>query len=258
MSAMSARRRRLRDAGLGVLGTSIIVLTWWVVWAAEMVSPRSLPPPHDVAYRIGTLLGDSHFWLQLRDTMWTWVLSLLIVSTVMIPVGLVVGQAAGLAKPTQVAVNGLRSVPATALLPLAILTFQLGWKMKLALTLYAIAWPVLINTIYGSQRTEPLRLDVARTLQWSRIRTFRSVVLPSALPMIATGIRIAAGTSLVVVLSAELLGASHGVGVMIRVYQQAERPDFVYAGIVLVGLLGVVLLSALVSLERFLLRWSHE
>lgn len=256
---MTARpgRRRLHDAGLGVLGTALLVAMWWVIWAAGWVSPKSLPPPHDVARRIGTLLGDSAFWLQMRDTMWTWALSLVIVTAIMVPVGLVIGQVAAIAKPTQVAVNGLRSVPATALLPLAILTFQLGWEMKLALTLYAIAWPVLINTMYGSQRTEPLRLDVARTLRWSRVRTFRSVVFPSALPMIATGIRIAAGTSLVVVLSAELLGASHGVGVMIRIYQQAERPDFVYAGIVLVGLLGMALFSVLVAVENHLVRWSR-
>ncbi len=245
------------DAGLGLLGTALIVAGWWIVWAAGWVSERSLPAPHEVLARIVDLVADGEFWFQLRDTMWTWILSLIIVTAVAVPVGLLIGQIPALAKPTQVAVNGLRSVPSTALLAVAIITFGLGYEMKLALTLYAIAWPVLINTIYGSQQTEPLRLDVARTLAWGRTRTFAQIVLPSALPMIATGVRIASGTSLVVILSAELLGASEGVGVLIRIYQQAERPDFVYAGIVLVGGLGMVLYTALVVVEGRILRWNR-
>jgi ABC-type nitrate/sulfonate/bicarbonate transport system permease component len=196
---------------LGVIGTCLIIAAWATISALEVVAPTSMPSPLAVARRMIDLLSDRQYWVAVQDTMWTWVLSLLLVSAVAIPLGLVIGQIDALSRPVNVAVSAFRSIPATALLPVAILTFKLGWEMKLALTFYAVIWPVLINAIYGSQSTDKLRLDVARSLRWSPWRRFSRVVLPSAAPLIATGIRIASGTALVVILSAELLGASKGV-----------------------------------------------
>lgn len=247
----------MRTVALGALGTALLIGLWALVSAAGVVASSSMPGPVAVARRTVDLLGDGEYWRAMQDTMWTWVLSLVLVSAVAVPLGLVIGQVPALFRPVNVAVSALRSVPGTALLPVAILTFRLGYQMKLALTFYAVLWPVLVNAIYGSQSTEPLRLDVARSLRWSRWRRFTRVVLPSAAPQIATGIRIASGTSLVVILSAELLGASHGIGVVIRVYQQSERTDFVYAGILLVGVLGMLLYTVISAVESRLLRWSR-
>jgi NitT/TauT family transport system permease protein len=240
---------------LGLVGTGILIGTWAVISGGGVVASSSLPGPVAVARRVVDLLTDGDYWTAMQDTMWTWVLSLLLVGATAVPLGLVIGQVRPLFRPVNTAVSAFRSIPATALLPVAILTFKLGYEMKLALTYYAIFWPVLINSIYGSINTDPLRLDVARSLRWSRWRRFTRVVLPSAAPMVATGIRIASGTALVVVLSAELLGATKGIGVTIRVYQQSERTDFVYAGIALVGVLGTLLYTSLVHVEKRMLRW---
>ncbi len=155
-------------------------------------------------------------------------------------VGLLTSSTPALAKPSAVAVNAFRSVPATALIPIAILLFGLGLEMKVSVAIYAIFWPILINTVYGVAGTEPMRLQAARSMQWGWWRRQVFVVLPSALPSITTGIRIASGTALVVVLSAELLGARSGVGTVMLRYQNALQADFVYAGTLFIGAHGSV------------------
>lgn len=249
--------RTTHDVVLGAIGTASLIGAWGLIAGSGLVASSSMPGPVRVAHRTFDLLSDGDYWSAMQDTMWTWILSLIVVTLVAVPLGLVLGQVRALFRPVNVAVSAFRSIPATSLLPVAILSFKLGYEMKLALTLYAVFWPVLINAMYGSMSTDRLRLDTARSLRWSRWQRFTRVVLPSAAPMTATGIRIASGTALVVILSAELLGASKGIGVVIRVYQQSERTDFVYAGILLVGVLGTLLYTALVWIERRTLRWVH-
>ncbi|MFI5426311.1 ABC transporter permease [Aeromicrobium sp. UC242_57] len=95
--------------------------------------------------------------------------------------------------------------------------------MKISVAVYAIFWPILINTIYGVAMTEPMRLDAARSMHWRWWRRQVFVTLPSATPSILTGIRISVGIALVVIISTELLGARYGVGTILVQYT-AGRP----------------------------------
>lgn len=233
-----------------------IVLTWAGLAAFGVVPEQTLPPPWPVALSIVSLIADPDFQKQLLDTLVTWSAALAAVGIVGVPIGLLVGYFAFLRQPSELVIHGLRSVPVTALLPVAILLFGLGFEMKFAMVVYAIVWPVLLNTAYGVRSVDPTAMNVARSLRWSTLGSLVRVVLPSAAPSITTGFRIAGGIGLVVVLSAELLGASSGVGTVLVRYQQSDRPDFVYAGIVLVGTLGIVLQYGMARLERRLIPWS--
>lgn len=152
----------------------------------------------------------------------------------------------------------LRPIPSVALLPVAILLYGLGLEMKVLLAAYAGVWPILVNTMYGVAETDRLMLDTARSFRWSRLRILRRVTLRAASPSIATGLRVAAAVSLIVVLTSEILAANSGLGELIRGYQQAGRREFVYAGIAATGILGLLLNTGLSATERRLLRWSPE
>ena len=191
----------------------------------------------------------------LGDTLLTWLIALALGSAAGIVIGLVTSAIPFLRRPSMVVVNVARAVPATALLPIAILMFGLATEMKVAIAFWAILWPIIINTSYGVLGTEPLRLDAARSMRWPWWRRQVYVTLPSALPSILTGVRVATGTALVVVIAAELLGARSGVGTFLRLYQQALRPDIVYAAVIVVGLLGALLYTVLVRLERRAVGW---
>lgn len=127
--------------------------------------------------------------------------------------------------------------------------------MKISVAIYAIFWPILINTIYGAATTEPMRLDAARSMHWRWWRRQVFVTLPSAIPSILTGIRISVGIALVVIISTELLGARYGVGTVLVQYTQADRPDVVYAGVLALGVVGAGAFSLMMQAEHRLVRW---
>jgi NitT/TauT family transport system permease protein len=254
--ALSAALRS--PALLGPLGVAGVIAVWQLASALALVSAESLPAPWTVALRIKDLAVSTDFQLQLLDTVWTWLLSMAITTVIAVPLGVLLGTVAALYRPTVTVVHALRSVPATVFIPASVLLFGLGLSMKLALTVFAIFGPVLLNAVYGVHNTEPQLLTVARSMRWSRLQTLRRVVLPSALPSIVTGIRVASGIALIVIVSVELLGASYGIGTVIVKYQAIPRPDFVYAGIILTGVLGWLLYTALAAVERRSLPWTRR
>lgn len=258
-AAPGALSRALRSPlALGTLGIALVVAVWQLAGTLGLVAEDSLPAPGTVALRIGDLVVSSDFQLQLLDTVYTWLLSMGLTIVVAVPLGIVLGTVSALYRPTVTVVHALRSVPATVFIPASVLLFGLGLTMKLALTVFAIFGPVLLNAVYGVHNTEPQLLTVARSMRWSRLQTLRRVVLPSALPSIVTGIRVASGIALIVIVSVELLGASYGIGTVIVKYQAIPRPDFVYAGVILAGILGWFLYTALAAVERRSLPWTRR
>lgn len=242
---------------LGALGIATLLIGWTAIVALGVVSEDSLPYPTAVFGKLPSLFTDSEFLSSLTNTMWGWLLALVLSSIAAIMVGLVISTIPWLTAPATLAVNIFRSIPSTALIPVAILIFGLGLEMKVSVAMYATFWIVLINTMYGVASTEPMRRDAARSMQWSWLRTHAYVTLPSALPSIVTGIRIASGITLVVILSAELLGAKSGIGTLMVQYQQALQIDVVYAMLVVVGVIGMALYTVLVRIEKTSMKWVH-
>lgn len=248
--------RVLRSPLLGLSGIASVVLIWHVAVTNGYVSQLSVPLPADVGRRVIDLLGDGDFISEAGNSLWTWLISMVLVFVVAVPLGILFGWFRAMYRPASTVIHAGRSVPSTALIPVAILFFGLGTQMKVALVAYAIFWPMLLNAMYGAHGVDPQMVRVGRSLRWSRTKILFRIVLPSAAPSVATGARVAGAIALIVVLAAELLGASNGVGSVIVTYGRNEQPDFVYAGIVLVGAIGVVLNYALNFLERAALPWA--
>ena len=129
--------------------------------------------------------------------------------------------------------------------------------MKVALIVYASSWPILFNAITGVRQVDPVTTETARVFGFGRLGVLRHAVLPSALPFIATGIRVAAAIALILAISAELIaGGSSGIGTWMLVQSQSgARREDVYAGIVVAGILGLAINAAGVSIERRLFFW---
>ncbi|MER7167966.1 ABC transporter permease subunit [Micromonospora sp. NPDC000207] len=248
--------RRTRSAALGILGVITVLLAWQLIRATDTLPENSLPGPLPVLGNLPDLIASAEFRAGLVDTIRTWAIALGLATLVGVVIGALSKAVPGLASPTAVAVDAFRSVPSTALIPIAILLWGLGTEMKVAVAIYAIVWPILINTIYGLSGIEPTRIDAARSMRFSWLRTQMYVALPTALPSIFTGIRIASGAALVVVISTELLGALSGVGTVLVAYQRAGHADYVIAGTLLVGVVGVFVYGAITWLENRIVRWK--
>lgn len=239
----------------GAAGLGLAVAIWWFVTAVELVPKSGLPGPGPVAGALGDLVRDPEFRTAYRDTITTWAKALVLSSAVAVGIGLAVGWVPTLARAFSLPMHIGRSVPATTLIPIAIVLFGLGPEMKLSVVAYSMSWIVLMNTIYGVRTVDRVTVLSARAMRFSRLDIIRKVLIPSALPSVMTGIRVAAGVGFVVTLSAELLGATSGVGTVMLLYQNAERPEFVYAGVLIVSFTGMFLNYGIQWIEHLLVPW---
>ena len=148
-----------------------------------------------------------------------------------------------------------RNTAALALLPVFVLILGIGEESKIALVIYACTFPILLNTISGVRTVDPLLIKSAASLGFSSIRLFQKVVLPAAVPTIFTGIRMAAASSILVLIAAEMVGAKAGLGYLITASQLNFQIPNMYAGIVAISLLGLTINAILVLIERRLSRW---
>jgi NitT/TauT family transport system permease protein len=148
-----------------------------------------------------------------------------------------------------------RNTAALALLPVFVLILGIGETSKIAIVTFACFFPVLLNTISGVRSVDPLLLKSARVLGLSPSATFRKVVLPAALPTLFTGVRIAGAAAILVLIAAEMIGATAGLGYLINYSQFNFLVPQMYAGILTTSLLGLAVNWGLVALERRLSSW---
>jgi NitT/TauT family transport system permease protein len=185
---------------------------------------------------------------------------LVIAVAIAVPLGLVLGSLRRSYLAAAAAIDFLRPIPSVALIPLAILLFGRGLDMKVALIVYAASWPILFNAIYGVRQVDPVAIETARAFGFGRVAVLWRTILPSTLPFISTGIRVAAAIALILAISAELIaGGASGIGTWMLVEAQAgSGREIVYAGIVVAGLLGWAINAGLVMIERRLFSWHSR
>jgi len=242
---------------LGLAGIISLFVAWQLAMLLGIISPARLPSPSDVLLTMGRLLTSPLFLADVADTLTAWAVTMGLGSLIAIPTGVLVGYIAALYRPASAVIHAARSVTAAALLPVAILLFGLGTPMKVTLAVWAITWPLLLNSMYGTHAVDGRWITTGRSLHWGRWKILARIILPAAAPSIATGLRLAASIALIVILTAEILGARSGVGTVIDKAQIDEQPAIVYAGIIVIGLLGMVITFAMSAFERRLMPWPH-
>lgn len=240
----------------GAVGFGLLLAAWQFAASQQLVREEYFPPPSKVLPAAAGLLTNVAFVHAIVNTLEEVVLGLLITCTLAIPLGLYMGRSPHLRSATHLLVEMLRPLPAVALAPLSILLFGLGLRSIVALVVWTSVWPILLNTIYGAQATDPQAIETARTFRLSRHRILAFVVLPSAAPLIATGLRIAVAIALAVAIAGEMVaGGGEGLGSWILMEGSAASLLFVYAAAIVAGVLGVLINSGLEASEGRLFRW---
>jgi ABC-type nitrate/sulfonate/bicarbonate transport system permease component len=151
-----------------------------------------------------------------------------------------------------------RALPAPALLPVFLVLFKIGTPVQLATIVFGVVWPVLLNTVQGAQSVEETMVDTARAFGIPPVRRLFVVVLPATLPKIFSGMRIALGLALVLMVISELVGATNGIGYQFQLAGQSFDLPAVWAWIALVGILGNLLNWFFLVVERRALAWHRE
>jgi NitT/TauT family transport system permease protein len=254
----SSAATRLRAVGRAAVGIAGFFGLCEAFTRLELVNPRFLPPASTVLARFLGLFGNTDFLHNVGATLQAWAVGMGFAVALAVPVGIVLGSSNVAYRLSRTVIEFLRPVPAIAIIPLLILLFGQGLRMKAWLIAYAAIWPILFNAIYAVHDVDPVAKDTARAFGCSRFAILRRVALPSAAPFIATGVRISAGIGLLVGISAELIaGGDEGIGAWILVKSFAPgNADIVFAGAVFAAMLGYLLNLVLEGSERWLFGWS--
>jgi ABC-type nitrate/sulfonate/bicarbonate transport system permease component len=148
-------------------------------------------------------------------------------------------------------------IPKIALLPLLILWLGIGEASKVAVVALGVFFPMAINTYAGVRQADPLLIRAAVSFGAGRWSVIRKVILPSALPMVFAGLKLGAGTALLLLVAAEQIAADAGIGFLILQSGNLMETTQLMVGIVVLSLLGVASYWALGALERVVIRWRH-
>lgn len=254
MSTASRRQWAERLAGAATLLVLLGLLE--VAVRSGSVNAAIVPPPSVIASKLGTILGGGAFLDPLLQTLRLLAIAYGIGCLLGVGVGLLMGRFAWVHDLLEPLVEVLRPLPKPALLPPLILFLGLGDAMKLTVIALGVFFPVLINTVQGVRGTEPVQLDAARTFGHGRSAQLFKVILPSALPLVFAGMRVSLGLGLVLVVIAEMLAGTGGVGFLIIDMQRSFRIADMYAWIVILAVVGFCLNLVFLRLERRAIHWS--
>lgn len=253
-------RPRQRLTGARLLGARIVaalVATLLLEAAVRFgaVPATAVAAPTDAIASLVGLLGTGPFWQAVAATVRTWGLGLVIAMIVAVPAGLLVGVNPVLDRLVRFSVDFMRTIPPVALIPLALLLFGASDMMALVLIVFGSVWPLFLQSVYGAAQVDAVARDVARSYRIRRRLVVLDVLVPSAAPFIATGIRIAATMSLLLAIGTEFIGGAPGIGLAISLAQQGGDIPQMYAYILIGAVFGVLLNLLFLQIERRLLAW---
>ncbi|MFI7670190.1 ABC transporter permease [Nocardia sp. NPDC049526] len=236
----------------------LLVAVWEAAPRLGLVDEVFLPPFSTVAQAFIDLVQSGEMWEHVSTSLTRSAIGFSLALAVAIPVGVAIAWYRPVAEFLNPILELFRNTAALALLPVFILILGIGETSKIALVVYASFFPILLNTITGVRTVDPLLIKSAVSLGFSPIRLFQKVILPAAVPSIFTGVRMAAASSILVLIAAEMVGARAGLGYLITAAQQNFQIPNMYAGIIAISLLGLSFNGLLVALERRLSRWRAE
>ncbi|WP_206340196.1 ABC transporter permease [Blastococcus litoris] len=247
---------RLRRIGLGLAGVVGVVVLLELVVRTGLLPQAWFPPPSEIFPAFVRLVADGELFGPVGQTLQGWVLGILAAAVVALPLGIAIGSVELAHRLTRFLLEFLRPIPPVALIPAAVLIFGSNLDMKVFLIAFGTFWPILLQTVYGIHDTDPTLRDTARSYGLPRHARLLRIVLPSALPYIATGLRIASAIGLILAITAEIVVGTPGIGVRITDAQSAgNAQDVMYAWILAAGLLGWLLNGGLQAVERRVLHW---
>ena len=175
-----------------------------------------------------------------------------------IPTGLVIGLRREIYQTTKTIIEPLRFIPPIAWVPLVIILIT-GYLRYVLIIWLGAFFPILINTIVGINRTNPTLVNVAKVLGADKKSTILKVMIPSALPEIVAGMRIGLGVAWMCIMAAEMIGGEMlGLGRLILKYAELLRVDVIIAGMLTIGIIGLLMNEVFIRVENYVLRWRVE
>jgi ABC-type nitrate/sulfonate/bicarbonate transport system permease component len=249
---------KLQERLLYLISPIGLLLVWELLIRAGFGDRRFIPPPSDIAVRFWQLTLNGELAMHTAATLWRVLAGFVIGAVPAVAIGLLMA----MFRPVRIffdpLVAALMPIPKVALMPLLLLAFGFGDASKIALVATAVFFPVVVNTYAGAANIERIYWDVAKNYGASTYVMFTRVVFFGALPLIFAGLRIALAVSFVVLVAAEFVASKTGIGYLIWNSWELLEVDYMFVGIIVIGILGLITAVLFQEIERKLIPWKAE
>ena len=245
-----------------ILGTTA-VLVFLSIWeltggVLQLINPMFMSAPSLIWKAAVQLVTSGEIYNDLYvsgvEFAWGYFLSVIFA----IPFGIMVGWYKRMSYIFDPFINAMNATPRVALLPLVIIWLGIGILSKVGIIFLGAVFPMLINTRDGVKTTPLNLLNAARSFGASEWQIFKSVVLPSTVPFILTGLRLGVGRALIGVMVGELYAATAGIGFMITVAGATFQTDKVFVGVLIFAISGMFAMELLTKLESKFDKWRPK
>ena len=183
---------------------------------------------------------------------------LAIATAIGLPLGIALGRSPVVTSYLNPLLQFARALPVVTMAPVFIVLFKIGTDMEVATIAFGTIWPILLNTIDGAATVDPVQLDTGLAFRLSAWQRLVWVIVPATLPKAFAGFRLSLSLSLILMVFAELVGSSNGIGYEMSNASNAFDMTFLWSTIVLLGILGYLLNAMLSGAERIVLAWHID
>lgn len=243
----------------GLAGLAAFGLVWDGLRLMGVISPTWAPSAEQIVILFFQQLVLGALLTPIIQTLIAWAVGLLLGCVIGVCWGGLMGASRTVGSLSTYVVSFLRPLPAVSLVPIAILLLGTGLPMVFAVVSFAVVWPVLFHTYYGVREVPGQFIETGRALGKNARQVFLSITLVSAAPAIATGVRIAAGVALVVVVATQMIvGGIGGLGSFVMTARTSGNTDLAYVGLLAGGLIGVLVNAIFQLVQKRVFGWSPE
>lgn len=249
-------RQRTLQIFYPLAGAAIILAVWHFYVVVFNVPYVVLPTPLQVAQtifsRFGLLMEEA--WVTALECIYGFALSL----AIGIPIAVIMTYSRNANLMFYPLLVASQSIPKVAVAPILLIWFGTGMQSKLAMAFVIAFFPIVVDTATGLRSTSPELLELARSLQCSRLQTFFKIQLPSALPSIFSGAKIAVTLAVIGAVIGEFIGSNEGLGNLLLTANSQLDSALVWASLVILSVLGMALYGAVVIAEKLLMPWAAQ
>lgn len=251
-------RQRLRTVSVSVLSLAVFFAVWQEAPSLGLVNAEWSSRPSTITHTLGILLANGTIARNLgvsgEEFLYGYAMAAI--------VGVLVGFSMGLTWWTKAILNPLvaffKAMPRVALIPIFVIWLGIGVWSKVAIIFLTSVFPIILNSNTGFTTVDPSLLRVADAFNSSKLKRFTTVTLPSAVPFVISGLRLAVGQAIIAVVYAEFYAAAAGIGYFIGLAGQEFRVDEVFAGIITVSFIGLLFDYILLWVESKFSKWRPE
>ena len=245
---------------MSIVSISAFVFIWWFCTAVlKLAKPITLPDPVTIVKTFiiklthtapdgGTLIENTFASVKIALSGY---FTAIIIG---VPLGIFMAWFKPIDRFVRPLFDLLRPVPGIAWIPLMIVIFGIGMTSKVVVIFLTAFVPCVVNSYTGIKQTRDVHLWVGQTFGASNIQLLKTVAIPTALPFIMTGVRVALGSSWCAIVAAELLASSEGLGFMIQQARGINRPDIIICGMLAIGAMGALMTFLLGIVEKHIVK----